>query len=107
MPADLSNATLVAIEFRDKTATYMRRIGKWNGPASYVSGGEAVNLLNTFGVGKVPVVLAQPASNGTDLRLAVWDRVNSKMKWFDLAGAEIAGGVDLSAYSFLYEAIGR
>lgn len=107
MPIDNSNATLGVIPFRDKTATYERRVFRWTGPSSYPTGGEAVNLTNVFGIGRVVAVLAQLATNGTDLRIAVWDRANSKMKWFDLAGAEIANGTDLSAYSFVGEAIGR
>jgi hypothetical protein len=107
MPIDNSNATLTEIPFRDKTAVYLRRVFRWTGPSSYPTGGETVNLTNTFGIGRVVAVLAQPATNGTDLRLVVWDRANSKMKWFDLAGAEIGNGTDLSTYSFLAEAIGR
>lgn len=107
MPIDATNATLGVIPFRDKTATYERRVFRWTGPASYPTGGEVTNLGNVFGLGRVPAILANPASNGTDLRLVLWDRTNSKMKWFDLAGAEIANGTDLSAYSFIGEAIGR
>lgn len=112
MPIDLSNsaqlgtATVPGIKYRDKTATYERRLFNWTGPSSYVSGGETVDTLQTFGLGSVPIVFAGPAYNGTDLRIARWNRSTKKMQWFDLAGAEIAGGVNLSAYSFQGEALG-
>lgn len=112
MPIDLSNATQVGtatvpgIKYRDKTATYERRLFNWTGPASYPTGGEVINTLSTFGLGTVPIVLANPARNATVILIPRWDRANKKMQWFDLAGNEVANGTDLSAYSFQGEALG-
>lgn len=114
MPIDLSNSAQLGsssapgIKYRDKTATYERRVFRWTGPASYVTGGEAVNTLTTFGLGSVPVVHTNPAraDGGTALRWARWDRTNKKMQWFDAAGNEIANGVDLSTFVFTGEALG-
>lgn len=107
MPIDLTNASQTAIPYRDKTATYERRIFNWIGPASYVTGGEVTDLLAAFGLGRVPLVICQPASNGTDIRIPRWNPTTSKMQWYDLAGNEVANAVNLSAYSFRAEALGR
>lgn len=113
MPVNLSNAILVGIPFHDKTANYERRVGQWTGPASYTTGGEAVNLTNSFGLGRVMALLFQPFSNGTVIILARWTPTTASnpgagtVKFFDMAGAEIANGTDLSTYTASFEAIGR
>jgi len=61
---------------------------------------------NAFGLGRVDVLLFDHGTNGTDLRLVNYDYTNGRVKWFDLAGAEIADTTNLSAYSARYEAIG-
>ena len=114
MPIDISNSaqtgssTTPGIKYRDKTATYERRLFKWTGPASYVTGGEAITPLSTFGLGTVPIVHcdAARAVGGTAIRHVRWDSTNKKMQWFDAAGNEIANGVDLSTFVFYGEALG-
>lgn len=106
MPVDRTTANAV-IPFHDKTANFIRRVFRWTGPASYPTGGEVINATNVFGIGTVNVVLGGFASNGTDLRIARWNPATSKMQWYDLAGAEIANGTDLSAYAFFGEALGH
>jgi hypothetical protein len=113
MPVNSTNATRVAIPFQDKTATYERRVGQWTGPASYPTGGEAVNIANTFGFGRLMAMFLQPFSNGSVIILACWtpSAANSitagTLKFFDMAGVEIANGTDLSTYTAAFEAIGR
>lgn len=99
MPLDLTTIP----DRHDRTGSKIRKLVRVTGPTSYVSGGEALDL----GLSRVEVVLADHPTNGTDLRLAVWDYTNSKLKWFDLAGAEIANGTNLSAYSARLEVIGH
>lgn len=114
MPIDLSNtaqlgtATAPGIKYRDKSATYERRLFRWTGPASYVTGGEVITPLTTFGLGTVPIVHTNPAraNGGTAIRHVRWDRTNKKMQWFDAAGNEIANGIDLSTFAFYGEALG-
>lgn len=106
MPIDLTSASRVT-PFADKSAAFLRRVFRWAGPASYPTGGEVINVGNTFGIGTVAVVLGGVASNGTDLRIARWNPSTNKMQWYDLAGAEIANGTNLSAYSFIGEALGH
>lgn len=87
----------------DRSGAKMRKLWGVTGPSSYATGGEALD----FGLGTVEVVLADAATNGTDLRLVRWDYTNNKLKWFDLAGAEITAAVDLSTYSVRLEVIGH
>jgi hypothetical protein len=87
----------------DRTGSKARKYFRATGPASYVTGGEAVD----FGLSNVELVIPDPATNGTDLRLVAYDYTNKKLKWFDLAGAEIANGQSLAAYAVRLEAIGH
>jgi len=107
VPINLTNDVLVGTPFRDKTAEYMRRVFRWDGPTSYPTGGEVINLLNTFGLGRIMFINPEAAYNGTDIRIARYNFTTQKMQWFDLAGAEIANGTNLSAYTFRAEALGR
>lgn len=86
----------------DKSGSKSRKFWQVTGPTSYATGGESLS----FGLGRVELVLADHATNGTDLRIVQWDYTNSKLKWFDLAGAEIANATGLSAYSVRLEVIG-
>jgi hypothetical protein len=87
----------------DRSGAKVRKLWSVTGPSSYATGGEALD----FGLGTVEVVLAELPSNGTDLRAVRWDYTNSKLKWFDWAGAEIAAATDLSTYSARLEVIGH
>lgn len=114
MPIDLSNtaqlgtSTTPGVKYRDKTATYERRVFRWIGPASYVTGGEPITTLNTFGLGTIAVVHADYARavGGTAIRHVRWDSTNKKMQWFDAAGNEIANATDLSTFILYGEALG-
>ena len=54
---------------------------------SYVAGG---NIL--------PCRFVTP-TNGTVILQTEYDYVNNKLKWFDMAGVQIANAVDLSTYT--------
>lgn len=99
MPLD----TTTIPDRHDRSGAKARKFFRVTGPTSYATGGEALSL----GLSNVEVLLADHATNGTDLRIVQWDYANSKMKWFDLAGAEIANATNLSAYSARLEAIGH
>lgn len=101
MPLDL---TTIA-DRHDHSGSKIRKFVRLTGPASYTTGGEALAPL-VFGLGKILLLLAEVASNGTDLRLVQYDYTNQKLKWFDLAGAEIANAANLSAYAARAEVIG-
>jgi len=91
--------------FHDSSNARIRKIGRYVGPASYVTGGDAA-APETLGLGKAEIVLFTMATNGVDLRLVAYDHAAGTIKWFDLAGAEIANGTDLSTYAARFEAIG-
>lgn len=101
MPLDL---TTIA-DRHDHTGSKIRKFVRITGPTSYATGGEAL-APQAFGMGKIILLLAELASNGTDLRLVLYDYTNQKVKWFDLAGAEIANGTALNAYAARAEVIG-
>jgi hypothetical protein len=92
--------------FHDSSHARIRKIGAYTGPASYVVGGDPFTAADV-GMGRIELLVLEPASNGTDLRIARYDYTAGTVKWFDLAGAELAGATVLSAYSARFEAIGK
>lgn len=101
MPLDLTTIT----DRHDHSANKTRKFVRLTGPAIYATGGEAITP-QSIGLSRIQLMLFDHPSNGTDLRIAQYDYTNSKVKWFDLAGAEINNATDLSAYSARAEVIG-
>lgn len=99
MPLDLTTIP----DRHDRTGAKAFKYVRVTGPTSYVAGGEALD----FGLTRVELVLTDDGTNGTDLRHLHWDYAASKMKWFDNAGAEVAGATNLSTYSARVVAIGH
>lgn len=98
---------VTTVRFQDNAGIRNRRVGQYTGPAAYVAGGdpltpEDLNLSEIEFLHFEPPIDATPAC-----RLCTYDHVNHTVIWFDLAGAEIAGGVDLSTFSARFEAIGK
>lgn len=87
----------------DRTGSKAIKYVRVTGPALYVVGGEALEL----GLSNPELVVADHATNGTDLRIVQWDYTNKKLKWFDLAGAELAANAVLSTYSARLAVIGH
>jgi hypothetical protein len=96
---------LTTFRAEDGSSTKRRTEGIYTGPASYATGGESI-LAGALKLGQVHLVLFEPASNGTVIILLKYDYTNSKVKAFDMAGAEIANATDLSTYTARFEAIG-
>lgn len=92
--------------YHDSSNARIRKIGEYTGPASYVTGGDPFSPSDV-GMGRIELLVFENASNGTDLRLAKFDYTNNKVKWFDLAGAEIAAAQALNTYVARFEAIGK
>jgi len=101
MPIDRSTV----VGYHDHSGAKIRKLGRVTGPASYPTGGET-GILAALGMSRVDVFLVECATNGTDLRLVLYNYANNQIKWFDLAGAEIANTTNLSTYSARFEAIG-
>lgn len=95
-----------AIPMHDKSADRLRKTIRFSGPASYATGGDPVTH-NDIGMGRVDVWLGNVVSNGTVVLLTFYDRTTSKLKYFDMAGAEVANATNLSTYFGFAEVIGR
>jgi len=52
------------------------------------------------------VLLLEPPTNGSVILEARYNTSTSVVKWFDMAGVEVAAATDLSAYTARFEAIG-
>lgn len=89
----------------DASNTRIRKFVIYSGPASYATGGDSLTAAS-LGLGRLHMVIPTTATDGTDLRLLNYDHTAQAMKWFDLAGAEIAALTDLSTYSARLEIVG-
>jgi len=90
----------------DSSGSFLRRVERWAGPTSYVTGGEACAAA-IFGLGTMIKGPGGIAGNGTDTRLVRWNPTTNALQWFvPNTNAEVANGTDLSAYSLQYEVIG-
>lgn len=94
------------IQFQDATATRIRRLGGYTGPASYATGGDSLTAAE-LALGRIDLFCIEPLTNGTVILLGRYDYATSKLKVFDLTGAEIAAATNLSTYSGRFEAIGK
>lgn len=92
--------------YHDASNTRLRKFGTYTGPASYATGGDSCTP-GDLGLGKVDLVIFDPATNGSVIILLRYDYTNSRVKAFDMAGAEIAATTDLSTYTARFEAIGN
>ena len=87
------------------SGNYNRRVGQYTGPASYATGGDTLPP-EQLGLGNLDALLFTVATNGTVVILLAYNYTTEMVKAFDMAGAEIANGTDLSAYTARFEAIG-
>lgn len=95
----------IAWPMRDLTAQGQVRSGQYTGPALYVSGGVEVDL-EEIGLSEVWWWAPMVFTNGTVIIIAIYDAVNSKLKFFDMTGAEM-GAVDLSTYTSTFFVTGK
>lgn len=92
--------------YHDASNARIRKIGNYTGPASYATGGDAL-VSGDLGMGRIEMLNFEIATNGSVILIVRYDYVNNKVKWFDLAGAEVANTTALGAYSARFEAIGK
>lgn len=93
--------------FRDRWNDALVRRATLTGPASYATGGIAIDNTNDFGWGETQSV-SGVISNGTTYYGLYLDYTNQKIKVVDLAnGTEVAGATNLSAFSGVIVATGR
>lgn len=92
--------------YHDASNARIRKIGQFTGPASYTTGGDPLTPAE-LGLGAVEVLLIEPFTNGTVIIFSCYEVAAQTLKFYDLTGAEIANGTDLSTYNARFEAIGR
>lgn len=103
--------TLDFNQFRaeDGSNTKRRVQGVYNGPASYVAGGDPFTAADVK-LGQIDLIsFGDGVLAGTvTLYTPVYDYANSKVIWFvGTTGVEVAGAVNLSTLAVRFEAIGR
>lgn len=94
------------VQFQDASATRIRRIGRYTGPAAYTTGGDPLTPAE-LALGKVDLLIFEHPTDGTTIRLVEYEVAARTVKWYDLAGTEIANGTNLSTFSARFEAIGK
>lgn len=93
--------------FQDDAGIRRRVVGRYTGPASYVTGGDALSA-GDINLGTIEFIdFENPVDSTPACRLVTYDHTNAKVIWFDLAGAEIANGTNLSTFSARFEALGK
>lgn len=101
MPVDRSVGN-----YFDSSSSFLRRVGRLTGPASYVTGGELLDA-SAFGLGKVVALLVTVARSPTGLAYPAYDYATGRLLWYDQAGAQVANGVNLSTFQAGIEVIGQ
>lgn len=95
-----------AVAPKDLSSTRRRQCLLYTGPASYPTGGDT-GLAAALGWGTVNALLGSVISNGT-LTYLVWlNPATGYLMIFDMAGAQVANGVDLSTFTGRFEAVGQ
>lgn len=95
-----------AIGVQDWAGSRRRQHTTVTGPASYLTGGDPF-VPTDVALGKFDIVPNFIAWNGSAARLVVYDRTNAKLVWYvPDTGAEVANGVDLSAFTSIIEVVG-
>ncbi len=110
----IQDVSVNAIPRNDKSADRSRRTIRVTGPASYPTGGSTILPVTEIGFGTLHMLNGAVARShgdaGLTCRLVALNRdsaTNPKLQWYDMAGAEIANGVDLSAYEVYLEFSGQ
>lgn len=87
-------------------STVRRQIAQVTGPASYATGGEALDP-GDFRMGKVFVVLGC-ISDLTDIIQPFYNAATGKLLWFaDSSGNEVGNGADISTFAGPLEVVGQ
>jgi hypothetical protein len=92
----------------DSSAARIRKIRAM--PAPPPTSAAAIRSPADLGMGRIELMLFTPATNGTLFTYPVWvpSATGGTVKWLvGTTGVEVAGGVNLSAYTARFEAIGK
>lgn len=94
------------VQFQDATATRIRRIGTYTGPASYATGGDLLSAAE-LALGKIDILTMEALSNGSAVLIPRYNYTTGKLMVFDMAGAEVTAATNLSGYSARFIADGK
>ena len=102
----MATISLTVARDRDIAGKRRRTIGRYTGPASYTTGGEAFTP-GSVGLGVLEFVDFELATDGTDWYGIMYDHSAGTAMWIVLSsGNQVANGVDLSAFNARFEAAG-
>ena len=100
-------ATIAKIgDFQDRSGSYSRRIFQYTGPTSYATGGDSLTP-ESIGLGKIEALVGLTISNGSAIFFGFYNRTTKKILWYSATGTELTNATDYSAYSGVFEAIGK
>lgn len=100
-------ATITKIgDFQDRSGSYSRRIFQYTGPTSYATGGDSLTP-ESIALGKIEALLGLFISNGTNTLSGFYNRTTKKILWYSATATEATNGSDYSAYTGVFEAIGK
>lgn len=99
--------SLAVARGRDIAGVRRRTVGRYTGPASYVTGGDPI-APGDVGMGRIEFFDFELASNGAGtFRLIQYDHASGKAIWVvPNTGAEVANGTNISAFTARFEALG-
>lgn len=93
--------------FRDKLMNRQVRVATMTGPASYATGGVAIDNLGDFGWADTQFIKVN-IGDGTSIRIGTLARGTQKIQfWVPNTNVEVANGVDLSTFSGQLLALGQ
>ncbi len=102
----MATISLTVARGRDVSGVRRRSVGKYTGPSSYVTGGEAFTP-GSVGMGVLEFVDFELATNATDWYGIMYNHSTGKAMWVVLSsGNQVANAVDLSAFNARFEAVG-
>lgn len=88
------------------TGTRKRQGATYTGPASYATGGDALDATQ-WRLGSIDGFVGLTISNGTAVLHGWYNRTTGTIMWFAAAGTEVSNGTDLSTYTGYLEAVGH
>lgn len=91
---------------KDLSSTRRRQCLQYTGPALYATGGDT-GLADALGWSKVTALCGGVISDGTLTYLLWLNPSTGNVLIFDMAGAQVTNGTDLSTFTGYVEAVGN
>jgi len=90
----------------DLSSTCRRQVADYSGPASYATGGDAIDA-NLVRMAKIFAILNLTISNGTTVHHGWFNADTNKIMWFVAAGTQVTNATDLSTFTGRMEFVGQ